>query len=81
RRGNDIHFSVTDEGSGISPEVLEHVFDRFKTYTSGSRHRGAGLGLSIVRSLVELHGGNVEISSMPRKATRITCIFPAQGRC
>ncbi|MCI0599817.1 MAG: PAS-domain containing protein, partial [Beijerinckiaceae bacterium] len=33
RRGNDIHFSVTDEGSGISPEVLEHVFDRFKTYT------------------------------------------------
>jgi signal transduction histidine kinase len=79
RRDGEIVLTVTDEGSGIPPEILEHVFDRFKTYTTGSRHRGVGLGLSIVRSFVELHGGRVEIQSVPGKGTRATCIFPAQG--
>ena len=80
RTDGKISLSVTDNGSGISPEIRDHVFDRFKTYTSGSRHRGAGLGLSIVRSLVELHGGSVEIESVPGKKTCVTCNFPAQGR-
>ncbi len=80
RKDGKISFSVTDEGSGISPEIRDHVFDRFKTYTSGSRHRGAGLGLSVVRSFVELHGGSVEIDSVPGKKTSVTCIFPARGR-
>jgi signal transduction histidine kinase len=79
RRNGEILFTVTDEGSGIPPEILEHVFDRFKTYTTGSRHRGVGLGLSIVRSFVELHGGRIEIDSAPGKGTRASCIFPAQG--
>jgi signal transduction histidine kinase len=79
RKDGKITLSVADQGSGILPEIREHVFDRFKTYTSGSRHRGAGLGLSIVRSFVELHGGRVEIDSVPGKATSVTCIFPAQG--
>ncbi|HUB64273.1 MAG TPA: ATP-binding protein [Methylocella sp.] len=79
RQGSDILFTVTDEGSGIPPEILEQVFDRFKTYTTGSRHRGVGLGLSIVRSFVELHGGRVEILSVPGKGTRATCFFPSQG--
>ncbi|MGE3246816.1 MAG: ATP-binding protein, partial [Beijerinckiaceae bacterium] len=43
----------------------------------GSRHRGAGLGLSIVQSLVELHGGDVLIDSAPGEGTVVTCIFPA----
>jgi signal transduction histidine kinase len=80
RKDGKIYFSVTDEGSGIPPEIREHVFDRFKTYTTGSRHRGAGLGLSIVRSFVELHGGSVEIDSVPGEKTTVTCIFPARGR-
>ena len=79
RRDGEILFTVSDEGSGIPLEILEHVFDRFKTYTTGSRHRGVGLGLSIVRSFVELHGGRVEINSTPGKGTRATCIFPTQG--
>jgi signal transduction histidine kinase len=80
RKAGQIAFSVTDEGSGILPEIREHIFGRFKTFTSGSRHRGAGLGLSIVRSFVELHGGSVEIDSVPGKTTSVTCIFPAHGR-
>ncbi|MGB7046419.1 MAG: ATP-binding protein, partial [Methylocella sp.] len=79
RRDGEILFKVTDEGSGVPPEILEHVFDRFKTYTTGTRHRGVGLGLSIVRSFVELHGGRVEIDSAPGRGTRATCIFPLQG--
>jgi signal transduction histidine kinase len=80
RKDGKIVFSVIDKGSGISPEIREHVFGRFKTYTSGARHRGAGLGLSIVRSFVELHGGSVEIDSVPGQRTSVTCIFPALGR-
>jgi signal transduction histidine kinase len=79
RTDGKIIFRVIDEGSGISPEIREHVFGRFKTYTTGARHRGAGLGLSIVRSFVELHGGSVEIDSVPGQRTSVTCIFPALG--
>jgi signal transduction histidine kinase len=79
RQDGEILFKVTDDGSGVPPEILQHVFDRFKTYTTGTRHRGVGLGLSIVRSFVELHGGRIEIDSAPGKGTRATCIFPAQG--
>ena len=70
---------VKDMGRGIPAEVIERVFDRFETYTIGSRHRGAGLGLSIVRSLVELHGGTVEIKSQPGKGTIVSCVFPPEG--
>ena len=46
----------------------------------GSRHRGVGLGLSIVKAFVELHGGRVLIESAPGEGTVVTCIFPAKGQ-
>ncbi|HEY8212970.1 MAG TPA: ATP-binding protein, partial [Methylocystis sp.] len=64
---------------GISPEILERVFDRFESHTAGSRHRGVGLGLSIVRAFMELHGGKVLIDSAPGEGTTVTCIFPAHA--
>ena len=67
---------MSDQGRGIPLDVLDRVFDRFHSDTSGSRHRGVGLGLSIVRSLVELHGGQVLIDSAPGEGTTVTCIFP-----
>jgi signal transduction histidine kinase len=76
RRDDDIVFKVTDQGRGIPPDVLDKVFDRFQSHTVGSRHRGVGLGLSLVRSLVELHGGRVLIDSAPGEGTVVTCIFP-----
>ncbi len=79
RRDDDIVFTVRDRGSGIPPDLIEQVFERFKTQTTGSRHRGVGLGLSIVRSLVELHGGSVLIDSVQGEGTTVTCIFPARG--
>ncbi len=76
RRGDEIVFKVSDQGRGIPAEVIAHVFDRFHSSTIGSRHRGVGLGLSIVKSFVELHGGRVLIDSAPGEGTTVTCIFP-----
>mgnify|MGYP002381684434 CR=1 FL=1 len=79
RREGEIAFKVSDNGRGIPPDVLDKVFDRFKSHTIGTRHRGVGLGLSIVKALVELHGGAVHIDSAPGEGTAVTCIFPARG--
>ena len=78
RRGEDIVFKVSDQGRGIPHDVIAHVFDRFHSNVIGSRHRGVGLGLSIVKSFVELHGGRVLIDSSPGEGTTVTCIFPAR---
>lgn len=80
RRDGNIVFKVSDQGRGIPADVLAQVFDRFHTSTAGSRHRGVGLGLSIVRSFVELHGGEVHIDSAPGEGTTVTCTFPAVRR-
>lgn len=79
RTGEAIVLSVADEGKGIAPELLERVFERFETRSAGTRHRGLGLGLSIVRSFVELHGGRVSVQSVPDAGTTVTCVFPADG--
>ncbi len=79
RRADEIVFKVSDRGRGIPPDVIDQIFDRFRTHTSGSRHRGAGLGLSIARSFVELHGGRILIDSAPGEGTTVTCIFPADN--
>ena len=76
RREGEVVFKVSDQGRGIPMDVLDQVFERFHSNTVGSRHRGVGLGLSIVRSLVELHGGKVLVDSAPGEGTTVTCIFP-----
>ena len=65
RRNGEVEISVADSGQGISPDFLPLVFDRFRQ-EDGSisrRHGGLGLGLAIVRHLVELHAGSVEAQS------------------
>jgi signal transduction histidine kinase len=79
RRHNEIVFKVSDRGRGIPPELLDKVFDRFETHTLNSRHRGVGLGLSIVRAFVERHGGRVQIDSILGEGTVVTCFFPARA--
>jgi signal transduction histidine kinase len=76
RTEHNVVFSVTDSGPGIPPDVKDKVFDWFESHSNGSRHRGAGLGLSLVRSFVELHGGKVRVDSIVGKGTTVTCDFP-----
>jgi signal transduction histidine kinase len=79
RRPDAIVFSVRDRGPGIPSEVLGKVFDWFETHSLGSQHRGPGIGLSLVRSFVELHGGIVAIDSEVGEGTTVTCTFPLQA--
>lgn len=65
RIASHVEITVNDTGQGIAPDLLPHVFDRFRQSDSSStrRHGGLGLGLSIVRQLLELHGGTVSAES------------------
>ena len=79
RDQEDIVFSVVDTGIGIHADEHERVLEKFER---GNRPRGrqsgvgAGLGLSLVKSFVELHGGDVELTSAPNEGTAIICRLP-----
>jgi two-component system CheB/CheR fusion protein len=79
RQDTRVFIIVTDTGEGISPEFLPHIFDRFRQAegTASRQHGGLGLGLAIVRHLVELHGGTVCASSEGvGKGSTFTVAFP-----
>jgi PAS domain S-box-containing protein len=79
-----VEITVSDNGAGIAPEFLPLVFDRFRQ-ADGSTTRsygGLGLGLSIVKSLTELHGGSVAAASHGHgKGASFTVVLPALGPC
>ena len=71
-------FTVADDGVGIDPDELEHVFDRFYRGTRMPEERasGSGLGLAIVRSIVDMHDGRVAITSRPDAGTTVEIDLP-----
>jgi signal transduction histidine kinase len=71
-------FSVHDDGPGMPDDVLDTVFRRFEPRANGGRRRGAGLGLSIVKSFVELHGGVIDIETGSGRGTTVICRFPSR---
>ena len=76
-RDGEIHLQVEDSGPGIAPEHLPLVFDRFyKADAARGAGSGSGLGLSIVKAIVEAHGGRVTAASRPGRGARFEVILP-----
>ena len=74
--------SVSDQGIGIPPEKLPHIFERFERAVSSSHYGGLGLGLYIVREIAEAHGGSVRVESHPGVGSTFTVELPMlQGAC
>jgi signal transduction histidine kinase len=73
-----VRISVTDTGIGFVPDAAEHLFERFRQGDSSTtrQYGGLGLGLGIVRHLVEAHGGSVRAESIVGQGTTITLHFP-----
>jgi two-component system, OmpR family, sensor histidine kinase MprB len=70
------HLTVTDEGPGIAPEDLPHVFERFYRAQTARSMPGSGLGLAIVKGVVTSHGGNISVTSPPNGGTRVEIVLP-----
>ena len=76
-----VRVSITDTGQGISAEFMPHVFQRFKQADASAarRHGGLGLGLALVREIVHMHGGSVDVQSAGlREGTTFTVTLPAR---
>ena len=73
--------TITDTGIGIEEEVLEHIFDRFHQADNSvtRRYRGLGLGLAVVKAVVEDHGGQIAVSSQPDQGSCFTVKLPIQS--
>lgn len=76
--GGTILISVSDTGIGIAPEYQQRVFDKFFQIDTSleRRYEGAGIGLSIAKSITEAHRGKIEVSSIPEKGSTFTLVLP-----
>jgi signal transduction histidine kinase len=79
RQNNMIQIWVADSGRGIEPEFQQKVFDRFQAKPLPGSHRGPGLGLALVKSFTELHGGKVSLVSKMHQGTTVICTLPIAG--
>src|SRR5947207_3785217 len=75
-RGPNAEVSVKDNGCGIAAEHLPRVFDRFYRADSSRSSDGVGLGLALVKSIMDLHGGSATIESKSQRGTTVTLVFP-----
>jgi len=77
RLGNEVALAVADTGVGVPPEDQQRIFEKFERGNPQARQSGPGLGLSLVKSFIELHGGRVELASRAGLGTTVTCYLAA----
>ncbi|MEW6266816.1 MAG: ATP-binding protein [Thermodesulfobacteriota bacterium] len=75
RRGREVYLAVADTGPGISPDLLPQIFDPF--FTTKEPGQGTGLGLSVSQSIVESHGGRIEVRSRSGEGSVFKVVLPA----
>jgi signal transduction histidine kinase len=77
REGADTVFRVADQGIGIPPEELGHLFESFHRASNVGEIQGTGLGLAIVKNAVDMHGGSISVDSRLGAGTAFTVRLPA----
>jgi len=77
RDGNEVALEVADTGVGVPPEDQQRIFEKFERGNPQARQSGPGLGLSLVKSFIELHGGRIELTSREGFGTTVTCYLDA----
>jgi signal transduction histidine kinase len=73
---SQVTFAVQDRGIGIPSEHHEKLFQRFERASNVGKIKGTGLGLNIVKSLVDLHGGEIKVTSKVGEGTTFTVVLP-----
>ena len=77
REGDDIRFTIEDEGPGIDPEAQKHIFDKFYQADSSREQEGNGLGLALVKRIVTACGGTIAVENRAEGGCRFTVTLPA----
>lgn len=75
-----IEINVKDTGHGISPEALPHIFNRYYQESSSYQASGTGIGLALVKNLITLHEGNIEVESQPDRGTTFRLYLNAENK-
>jgi two-component system phosphate regulon sensor histidine kinase PhoR len=77
RTANDVSVEITDQGIGIAPQYHTKIFEAFFRVPSGFVHdtKGSGLGLSLVKHIMDAHGGRIELESIPDEGTTVRLVF------
>lgn len=78
RKGEQVRLAVADNGIGIPEADHDRVFGRFERGHAHLRMTGVGLGLALVKSFIEMHGGRIEMKSRPSEGTTVNCILPVR---
>ena len=76
KNSDGFEITIKDTGKGIAEDQIEQIFERFSKGDTTKQNAGAGLGLSLVRSFIELHGGRVELTSQENVGTTVCCYLP-----
>ena len=81
REGDEVVTTVTDQGIGMTPEQVERIFDKFyRADASATAVSGLGLGMSLVKGIIEGHGGRIWVTSAPGRGTTVSFTLPCVKR-
>ena len=75
--GGFVRFTIEDEGSGIDPEAQKHIFDKFYQADNSRKQEGNGLGLALVKRIVDAYNGVITVENRAEGGCRFTVALPA----
>jgi len=75
-RGENVIFVIEDNGPGIGAEEIKHIFDKFYQGDNSRRQEGNGLGLALVKRILDLSGGDIAVENLPVRGCRMTVVLP-----